>query len=285
MTIFFLLADQKLIALKKKIEKAGTPLKDWNIDMNRGVLTGYDDAFIVDKITKDRLIAEDPKSADLLKPVLRGRDIKKWHVEFADLWLIGTFPARDINIDDYPAIKKHLEHYRPRIDQTGEKGSRKKTKHQWFETQDTTAYWQDLEKEKIVYPNMTKHLPFYHDKDGAFYINPKAFYIKGEKLNYIAAVLNSSTLKWWMQKSLPKLGEGAREVHLIFFENAPIPQISETKQAPFVTLEEEINNLYKILQSKDNKILLIAKQKLGIALELKDIKKLESFHTCFEETR
>ena len=79
--------------IKKRIEEFGTPLKDWDISIYRGVLTGFNKAFIIDGEKKDELIAQDPKSAEIIKPVLRGRDIKRYKAEFADLWLIATFPA------------------------------------------------------------------------------------------------------------------------------------------------------------------------------------------------
>jgi len=107
-------------SIKEKIERLGTPLKDWDVDINYGIKTGYNEAFIIDGDTKDQLIAEDPKSAEIIKPILRGRDIKRYKAEFADLWLIATFPSLNIDIDNYPAVKKHLEQFLPKIRQTGE---------------------------------------------------------------------------------------------------------------------------------------------------------------------
>ncbi|MDR0872011.1 MAG: hypothetical protein LBN27_00900 [Prevotellaceae bacterium] len=74
--------------IKNKIEKIGTPLKDWNINIYRGILTGLNEAFIIDGKTKDELIKKSPKNAEIIRPILRGRDIKKYGYEFADLWLI-----------------------------------------------------------------------------------------------------------------------------------------------------------------------------------------------------
>lgn len=107
------------------IISSGKPLKDWDITINYGIKTGFNEAFIIDGATKDRLIAEDPKSAEIIKPLLRGRDIKRYSYAFADKWLIATFPALKLNIDEYPAVKKYLEQFRPGIDQTGDKGFKK----------------------------------------------------------------------------------------------------------------------------------------------------------------
>ena len=136
-----------------KMESVGTPLKDWeDIAINRGVLTGFNKAFIIDNGTKEALIADDPRSADIIKPVLRGRDIKRYRAEWAGLWLIATFPALALNIDDYPAVKRHLQSFgKLRLEQSGRilpngLKSRKKTMHAWYELQDTCAYHEVLGK-------------------------------------------------------------------------------------------------------------------------------------------
>ncbi|MDV3463020.1 restriction endonuclease, partial [Elizabethkingia anophelis] len=131
--------------IKAKIEAVGTPLKDWDINIYRGILTGYNEAFIIDKKKKDELIAEDPKSAEIIRPLLRGRDIMRYSYEFADLYLITTFPSLKIDIELYPAVKQHLLSFGyDRLKQTGDKGARKKTNNQWFETQDSISYWEDF---------------------------------------------------------------------------------------------------------------------------------------------
>jgi type I restriction-modification system DNA methylase subunit len=104
----WIISDDSAQKLKAKIERIGTPLKDWDISIYRGILTGYNEAFIISGAKKDELIAADPRSAEIIKPILRGRDIKRYKAEFADLWLIATFPALKLNIDDYPAVKAIL---------------------------------------------------------------------------------------------------------------------------------------------------------------------------------
>ena len=127
------------------------PLKDWDINIYRGILTGYNEAFIIDGKKKDELIAEDPKSAEIIRPLLRGRDIKRYSREFADLHLITTFPSLKIDIEKYPAVKQHLMSFGyNRLRQTGDIGARKKTNNQWFETQDSISYWEDFSRQKIV---------------------------------------------------------------------------------------------------------------------------------------
>lgn len=95
-------------SIRNKIEKYGVPLKDWNISINYGIKTGCNEAFIIDGAKRAELIATDPKSDEIIRPILRGRDIKRNGYEFADLWLICTFPSLRLNIDDYPAIRDWL---------------------------------------------------------------------------------------------------------------------------------------------------------------------------------
>ncbi|GIV30469.1 MAG: hypothetical protein KatS3mg028_1535 [Bacteroidia bacterium] len=236
--------------IKAKIEAKGKPLKEWDIQINYGIKTGYNEAFIIDGKKKDELIAQDPRSAEIIKPILRGRDIKRYKADFADLWLIATFPALKLNIDDYPAVRDYLKSFGKKLHQTGEEyidengvkqKTRKKTGNKWFETQDQIAYYQEFEKEKIVYPNMTLFLPFIFDDKG-YYTNQKCFIITSEKINlkFLVAYFNSKVSHRWIRQNCPELQGGTRELSKIFFENIPIPPLSEPEQQPFVALVEQI---------------------------------------------
>ncbi len=119
--------------IKEKIERIGIPLKDWDIRINYGIKTGFNDAFIIDGAKRKELIEQDPKSEEIIRPLLRGRDIKRYSYEFADLYLITTFPSLKIDIEQYPAVKQHLMSFGyDRLKQTGDNGARKKTNNQWF---------------------------------------------------------------------------------------------------------------------------------------------------------
>lgn len=115
-------------SIKEKIEKIGTPLKDWDISINYGIKTGFNDAFIIDGKKREELIAADPKSAEIIRPILRGRDIKRYGYDFADLWLINTHNGikekgiKPINIEDYPAVKAHLDKFYPDLEKRADKG-------------------------------------------------------------------------------------------------------------------------------------------------------------------
>lgn len=193
-------------SIKRKIEAVGTPLKDWDINIYRGVLTGYNEAFIISTEKREEILAncqsddERERTAELIRPILRGRDIKRYGYNWAGLYLIATFPSRHYDIEQYPAVKKYLLSFGiERLEQTdkvhnvnGEKiKARKKTNNKWFETQDSISYWEDFSKPKIIYPNMTKYMPFVYD-EANFLTNQKCFIITGQNMAYLNAFLNSS---------------------------------------------------------------------------------------------
>lgn len=227
-------------SIKNKIEKIGTPLSEWDISINRGILTGYNNAFIITGAKKDELIAEDPKSAELIRPILRGRDIKRYEYNFADLWLIATFPSRKYDIDAYPAIKKHLLSYGiERLEQTGKKHvvngveikSRKKTSNKWFETQDSISYWDDFSKQKIIFQEMVQSPSFCLDNDKHFVCLDTGRIIVGEKLEYLLGLLNSKlfffSIKYFYGGG-GLGGNGVRMKHTFFQQfSAYVPSIDE----------------------------------------------------------
>lgn len=213
----------------KKMQQ-GQALKDMPISIYRGILTGYNDAFFIDGAARDRLIAADPKCAELIKPLLRGRDIQPWMPEWDEQYLIGTLPALQLTIEDYPAIKNHLLSFTiERLEQSGAKGARKKTQNKWFETQDTIAYYQEFSKPKIMYPNMTSLFPFIFDDKG-YYGNDKTFMITAADdsvdLRFLTAIFNSKLCKLWIWYNCPELQGGTREIRKVYFENFRIPACS-----------------------------------------------------------
>ena len=232
--------------IKAKIEAIGIPLKEWDISINYGIKTGFNDAFIINGEKRAELIAQDPKSAEIIRPILRGRDIKRYGYEFADIYIITTFPSLKIDIELYPAVKQHLLSFGyDRLKQTGEKGARKKTNNKWFETQDSIGYWEDFYKQKIMYPNMTKFMPFLLDNTG-FFINDKGFIITGNHLSYLVAFFNSNIFKICYRDSFPELQGGTRELRKIFFDQVKIPNIQHIINEDFDILVDDIQ------KGKDN---------------------------------
>ncbi len=255
----YTLQAPQILALKKKIEQIGTPLKDWDIRINYGIKTGFNKAFIINTAKRDELIAQDPKSAEIIKPVLRGRDIKAYQHHWAGLWIIATFPVLKINIDDYPAIKKHLLSFgKDRLEQAGKKlpngtKSRKKTGNKWFETQDQIGYHEEFEKEKIVYPIIASKPRFTLDNSN-YYTNDKCFLITGNSgLKFLVAIFNSKLPFWYLRQIGSLLGSGGFEFRKIYVEQFPIPQISKPAQQPFIALVDKILTAKE--QGKDTRTL------------------------------
>nr|WP_275264942.1 TaqI-like C-terminal specificity domain-containing protein [Streptococcus mutans] len=217
-------------SIKHKIESVGTPLKDWNIRINRGILTGYNEAFIIDKAKRNELIEQDPKSAEIIRPILRGRDIKRYSYEFADLYLICTFPSKHYNIDKYPAIRDYLLTFDKRkLEQSGAKAidgiignnARKKTNNQWFETQDSIAYWDDFSKPKIVWADIATE-PNFVQIDERIYFNNTCYMMVGAP-NWFVDYLNSDLVKWYFPLTATDLGEKGTRYFKQFVEKIPIP--------------------------------------------------------------
>ena len=227
--------------IKAKIEAVGVPLKDWDINIYRGILTGYNEAFIIDGKKKDELIAEDPKSAEIIRPILRGRDIKKYGYDFADLWLINSHNGikengiKPIDIDDYPAVKKHLNLFYPQLEKRADKGDTPYNLR-------NCAYMDDFYKQKIIYPNMTKFLPFVFDEKGLL-TNQKCFIITGKHVEYLTAFFNSSLFKYCFRENFPELQGGTRELSKVFFDKIPVLKISDHLNIGIKKLIQEIQEL------------------------------------------
>ena len=245
-------------SIKKKIEAVGTPLKDWDINIYRGVLTGCNEAFIIDSQKRDEILAncqteeERQRTAELIRPILRGRDIKRYGYDWANLYLIATFPSCHYDIDRYPALKQYLLSFGiERLEQTGKTHivdgekvkARKKTINKWFETQDSISYWEDFLKPKIIYPNMTKYMPFVFDNK-LYLTNQKCFIITGKRVAYLTAFFNSSLFKYCFRDSFPELQGGTRELSKIFFDKIPVYEVSDAQNLQFQEAVEDIQNEY-----------------------------------------
>ena len=223
-------------SIKRKIEAAGTPLKDWDINIYRGVLTGYNEAFIISTEKRDEILAncqsedERARTAELIRPILRGRDIKRYGYNWANLWLINTHNGihgklERVHIEDYPAIKAHLDQYWDRISKRADKGDTPYNLR-------NCAYLEDFSKPKIIYPNMTKYMPFVYD-ESKFLTNQKCFMITGGCMAYLTAFFNSSIFKFCFRDSFPELQGGTRELSKIFFDKIPIKKISPEQNECF----------------------------------------------------
>ncbi|EOJ0605486.1 class I SAM-dependent DNA methyltransferase [Campylobacter jejuni] len=252
----FTFSDENTSALKAKIERIGTPLKEWQgLNIYRGILTGYNEAFIITTEKRNEILAnckdeaEKERTAKLIRKMLRGRDIKRYSYEWAGLWVIGTFPSLKLDIEQYPALKQYLSQFLPRIEQSGEKGCRKKTSNKWFETQDNIAYYEEFEKEKIVWNRISSDLCFSYDNQKNFILDSMfsiTFY-SNINLKYLIANLNSSISKFWIKNNAATLGDGIYGAK-IYIEKLPIPKINSKNQK---LVDELINLVDEILKAKE----------------------------------
>ena len=219
-------------SIMDKMESAGTPLKEWGVNINYGIKTGYNAAFIIDEHTRDRLIAADPKSAEIIKPVLRGRDIRRWRAAYAGLHLIYT--RKGIEIEKYPAVYDHLLQHRDGL-------SQKKGANKWYELQASPSDRLDAEfaKDKLIWIELVESGRFAYDDSGK-YGEATTFVMTGNSIKYLCSLLNSNLIRWYLQQIAPTSGMGTFRWKKVYVERIPIPRLAEAEQRPFVELVERI---------------------------------------------
>ncbi len=239
----FIFANATLLDLRDKIESVGTPLKDWGIQIYRGILTGCNEAFIIPTEKRDAILkncddaqkdekgmSERERTIELIKPILRGKDIKRYSYEWAHLWVINThngytsaFKSKipPIDIEKYPATKAHLDSHYDAIVTRCDQGD---TPYHLR----NCAYLEDFEKEKIVWAEMTDESRFIYDNKG-FYTNQTCYFIARDD-KYLFAILNSKVTYFFMRQMASNLGEGAFRWIKQFIERLPIPKITPQNQ-------------------------------------------------------
>ncbi|WRA79251.1 class I SAM-dependent DNA methyltransferase [Helicobacter pylori] len=246
----FIFANTTLLDLRDKMEKSGTPLKDWGIQIYRGILTGCNEAFIIptekrDAILKncddtqkdERGMSERERTKEIIKPILRGRDIKRYSYEWAGEWLINTHNGYTsfshkippIDIEKYPTIKAHLDSHYDAIVTRSDQGN---TPYHLR----NCAYIEEFEKEKIVYGEIVQEPRFYLDNGecelGVFYAEATSFILTGEHLHYLLGMLHSQLITFAFKTFYAGggLGESGYRYKKAFIERLPIPQITQKNQ-------------------------------------------------------
>jgi hypothetical protein len=247
--------------LMQKIQQAGIALKDFaEIKPYWGILTGFNEAFLIDEATKNSLIQSDPKSAEVIKPYLRGQDIKRWYSEWPNLWMI--FARRGIEIDNYPAIKFYLNQYRKQLEprpkewndtRDGDWGGRKPGNYKWYEIQDTIDYWQLFEKPKIIYQEIQFH-PSYSYETNGYLTNNKVFILPTHDL-YILAVLNSPLIWWHNWRYLKHMKDEALNPAGYLMEKLPIAPPSDSIRAEVELIVSRLIEIAKTNQETHRDVL------------------------------
>lgn len=254
----FTFNDESTNALKAKIEKHGTPLKDWHgLNINYGIKTGYNEAFIITTEKRDEILAkckdeaEKERTAKLIRKMLRGRDIKRYSYEWAGLWVINTHNGyksksgekiEAINIDEYPSLKQHLKPYYKTLEKRTDKG---KTPYNLR----NCAYLEEFEKEKIVYPETTQGAYFVYDNKGIF-LEKTAFFIVCENLKYLLGLLSSNLITYYYKNFSQgcKLGIKGYQYNKHALENLPLSKINSKNEK---LANELISLVDEILKAKE----------------------------------
>ncbi|MDO9553479.1 TaqI-like C-terminal specificity domain-containing protein [Rhodonellum sp.] len=245
------IGEQVAGELKIKIETETKLLKDYDVKINFGIKTGFNEAFIINEEKKNELIDLDAKNSEVLKPIVRGRDLKRYAHDFSKQWAICTFPSLKINIYDYPDINDYfLKVGKKRLEQSGEIGSRKKTNNKWFETQDSISYWKDFEKPKIIWGEISDKPKFAYD-DSKFYAEATTFLMTGEKLKFLLAILNSRVSEWYFNLIGTTTGMGTNRWKKYKIELLPIKEPSEKQEQEIEELVNEILSIKKQDSSAD----------------------------------
>ncbi len=218
------LVSQHEDELLQKLEGQSVPLSDWLGDsrIRRGVLTGLNEAFFIDAATRDRFIAEDPKSTEIIKPLVIGEDIKRYAIESNDRHLIWTYIG--ILIEDYPAIFAHLKQFRPQLERRWDKGDH------WWELRHCD-YCDEFEKPKVLYQDISKRGAFAYDVQGSFTNNTTYFFTS--HTTYVLALLNSQLHSFYHSKVSTRYRGDYLRFFTQYVENLPIRRIG------FVTPKDE----------------------------------------------
>ena len=236
-------------SIKQKIESVGTPLKDWDIKIYRGVLTGYNDAFIISTEKRDEILAncqteeERLRTAELIRPILRGRDIKRYGYDWANLWLINTHngikgvkPRIDVN--DYPAVKAHLDQYWDKISKRADKGDTPYNLR-------NCAYLDDFLLPKLIYPETTQGAFFAYDETGLF-LDKTCFMMISKHARYLQATLSSQLFEFAYKRifSSIELGQHGFQYNKHALIKLPVKKLN--KSDSIVYSDEFFYNCYGI---------------------------------------
>ena len=245
-------------SIKRKIEAVGVPLKDWDINIYRGVLTGYNEAFIISTEKRDEILnncqtsEERQRTEELIRPILRGRDIKRYGYDWANLWLINTHNGIKgkldrIHIEDYPAVKAHLDQYWDKISTRADKGDTPYNLR-------NCAYLDDFSKPKIIYPETTQGAYFAYDTD-AIYVDKTCFMMIVDFPLYIQSTLSSKLFEYAYKRifSSIELGGSAYQYNKHALINLPV---IPTK----VEISLSDTNIYAMYGLSDSEIEFIESQ-------------------------
>ena len=231
-------------SIKEKIEAVGTPLKDWDIQINYGIKTGFNDAFIIDSVKRNEILSacqteeERQRTAEIIRPILRGRDIRRYGYNWADLWLINMHNGirgemERIHIEDYPAIKQHLDNYWNKIEPRADQGETAYNLR-------NCAYLDEFSRPKIIWKRVGSIIRFSYDEKGLFGLDSTCF-ATGNHIQYLCCVLNSS-MGHYLLNGAPRTGTGDLLISVQAVEPVRVPVIDDSDEAFSLLIKRFINN-------------------------------------------
>ncbi|MCI5738114.1 MAG: hypothetical protein MR277_08935 [Methanobrevibacter ruminantium] len=242
----FTFNSPEILNLRDKIFNQGTMIKDLDIQINYGIKTGFNDAFIIDEETKNRLIKEDSNNKEIIKPLLRGRDLNKWKIMYKNLYLIHSVDGLDTK-NKYPSIYKFLSQYQEKLEKRYDKG------RYWYNLR--SCKYDDLfEKEKLIYPNIASGLYPVYDND-KYYTNQKCFILTSETINikYLNGLMASNVLNFMFSLIGSNLGSKGFDLNKVLVEQLPI-KIDNEYHEKVIKIIDEIKELSEKI-SKNEKIM------------------------------
>ncbi|NLJ95502.1 MAG: N-6 DNA methylase [Clostridiaceae bacterium] len=262
-------------SIKNKIESVGVPLKDWDVSINRGLITGLNEAFIISKEKRDELISEDSKSAEIIRPILRGRDIDRYSYNFQDVYIIlAYYGIYKTMKSKYPAIYKHLKKFEQKLKKRGQvkpTSSNNSTadypgQHHWLELDNNPSLEKldDFNKPLIAWQRITNKNKFCETTPGMVTLDSMAYMkITDKQKKWILAVLNSTLIYYWLRWNVHQYGSTGFRLSNQYVEKIPIPIIDESK---LLSINNFINNrnykkldllVFEIFGLSDEEILFI----------------------------
>lgn len=243
----WLLVNPAKHSLLEKLKSHGISLASFlNNALSRGIITGLNEAFVISKKVKNDLIHQDPKSSELIKPWIRGRDVKPWRLEWSELYVIA-FPANfHAKLPEYPAILNHLSKYESELKSRGQCTTSRSGKgigqHHWLELDNNpkTEFLELFQKPKVLVPAIERQPACVIDKNG-FYCNDKITVCTTGEPEFLCALLNSKVIWWYLTQTAASRQNGYYELKPMYLRNVPVPSLQENSKAEIIKISDMLH--------------------------------------------
>lgn len=230
--------------LRLKLEQSSVPLKQWNQHIYIGLLNGLNEAYVIDTATKNRIVAENPSAIDIIKPMLRGRDVQQYQYNWPGMWMINAHNGiknklQRVDVEkDYPAIYKHLLPYKDKLEVRKNRGVH------WTNLRNC-VYFEEFNKPKIIWGELSDKPKFAYDNKG-YMAEATLFALVGDNLKYLLGVLNSKLALWYFQQIATSSGMGTSRWKKYKIESLPIARITGNNQALVQQIEDKVSTAIEL---------------------------------------